>query len=670
MADVYVVVHIATTFGEAAAYVPKDAVELVALSWCTVDSKTLQPLPRTTILVRPTNTPVTAEFLARYLLSWDDIKEGKSFKDAILEFDAEVSKVGKNKTLCFVSTDLHTLRVLLPREARDKSVVLPAYLQHPRVFDLFNEYLKWQAAHPEAMSYPSSCLTNLVTALGVSVPETWSEATADDTAVAADVYAQILVQLAKKSVPLDAHQNVLTKPYDTALDARVFLAERSKTLYLTNLPPDTTQLELESWFAQYGGRPIAFWTLKNVDPDTKNQGTKSRGISGFAVFAKHEDAAESLYLNGRLLMDRVIEVQASSTRVLDRASELLTPFPPLKNRPRPGDWTCPSCGFSNFQRRIACFRCSFPATSAVTIQDQIYTGPNSNNGSHEGLNNGGAVRRQKSDEKQGLSPYGGYQDQFQGQHHGVKSNNSYHYNQGYTNNHNMANQRQTYGNTVPFRAGDWKCPNDSCQYHNFAKNLCCLKCGAAKPASAGSQMHGSHGMNVSTSNNGSMHGNSAAAAAAAAAVGSIHTVNTTAAAIAAATASGQPLNLSNNFLNIQQPQPHYSRGTTAMQSSSSSPIHSGGLYSNISQLQQLQYQQGKLQGQSHMPQHLALLQGQGQLPNSAQRQRGSQSASSSPGMYVGGHGHSYKGREDGSTGSSGINSLSSQINAMSLNNGG
>lgn len=117
-------------------------------------------------------------------------------------------------------------------------------------------------------------------------------------------------------------------------------------------------------------------------------------------------------MNGRALNDRAIEVSPSSSRVslstktssgvvhtdsnkvLDRAAgsqpmggpPLLTPFPPSKNRPRPGDWTCPSCGFSNFQRRkfkgsysiaidglrsdfcrigTACFRCSFPAMSAA-----------------------------------------------------------------------------------------------------------------------------------------------------------------------------------------------------------------------------------------------------------------------------------------------------------------
>ena len=66
-------------------------------------------------------------------------------------------------------------------------------------------------------------------------------------------------------------------------------------------------------------------------------------------------------MNGRALNEKAIEVSPSSSRVLDRAADILTPFPPSKNRPRPGDWNCPSCGFSNFQRRTACFRCSFPA---------------------------------------------------------------------------------------------------------------------------------------------------------------------------------------------------------------------------------------------------------------------------------------------------------------------
>ncbi|OBA21596.1 hypothetical protein METBIDRAFT_27101, partial [Metschnikowia bicuspidata var. bicuspidata NRRL YB-4993] len=449
MADAYVVVQLAATFDEPAVYVPRDAGELMALSWCTVDARTLETLARQSILVRPLGTPVTPACALRYSLLWDDVKDGATFKAAMAEFDRRLTAQVAGKDFLFVSVDVPGLRVLLPREARDKAVVLPGYLQHPRVFDLCNEYSKWQAVHPEALSYPSSSLANVITALGVDVGPAWADESPDAYTVAVDVHAKILAQLLQKSVPVESHPAVLTQPYDAALDAKIFLAERSKILYLCNLPADTTHSELEAWFAQAGGRPIAFWTLKNLDSDARlglqAAGAKAKAVCGFAVFSKHEEAAEALYMNGRVLMDRVVEVQASSTRVLDRASSLLTPFPPLKNRPRPGDWTFLSCGFSNFQRRIACFRCSFPAT-------QSYAGS------------------------------GGYQDQYQG--NGLKNGNPY--NSGYSHNfnhsHGGTSQRSHYSNQVPFRAGDWKCANESCQYHNFAKNLCCLKCGASKPA--------------------------------------------------------------------------------------------------------------------------------------------------------------------------------------------
>lgn len=69
---------------------------------------------------------------------------------------------------------------------------------------------------------------------------------------------------------------------DARADVRAFLAERSKVLHLSGLPHDTTQSELESWFTQFGGRPIAFWTLRTPDQH-KPTGT------GFAVFSSHEE---------------------------------------------------------------------------------------------------------------------------------------------------------------------------------------------------------------------------------------------------------------------------------------------------------------------------------------------------------------------------------------------
>ncbi|MBE7158028.1 MAG: hypothetical protein INR62_06275 [Rhodospirillales bacterium] len=40
------------------------------------------------------------------------------------------------------------------------------------------------------------------------------------------------------------------------------------------------------------------------------------------------------------------------------------------------------------------------------------------------------------------------------------------------------------GGVVPFRAGDWKCGNEGCNYHNFAKNTSCLRCGASRHQAA------------------------------------------------------------------------------------------------------------------------------------------------------------------------------------------
>ena len=150
-------------------------------------------------------------------------------------------------------------------------------------------------------------------------------------------------------------------------------------------------------------------------------------------------------MNGRALNEKAIEVSPSSSRVLDRAAEILTPFPPSKNRPRPGDWTCPSCGFSNFQRRTACFRCSFPA---------VNSGPQGGGDMGYGY---------------GYGPPAMMPPPHHGGHHG---------NMGH------GGGRMGGSGVVPFRAGDWKCGNEVCGYHNFAKNVCCLRCGASRAGAA------------------------------------------------------------------------------------------------------------------------------------------------------------------------------------------
>ena len=727
MSDIYVVVHIATTCDESTTYVTKDSTELIEFAWSVVDATTLENTYQESVLVRPINTPITQYCSNVHKITWEHVRNAGSFKDAIGKFDnfMQENVILKNKEFSLITFDVSKIRMQLPREARDKSVVLPPYLQHPRIFDTQNEYSKWQTSHPEALSYTASSLSNIITALEVEVDGTEgietpvsSSSTPPPTAISSvssassasffsepltnpnlnsysnlnsnsnlnlnsgqetrtkstiNVYTKVLVQLIKKSLPIEEHPSVLTKPYDSAQDVKIFLVERSKILYLSNLPGDTTQSELESWFTQYGGRPIAFWTLKNVDANEKNgknnninnngnnggnnYGGKVKGISGFAVFATHEEATESLSMNGRALNDMAVEVQASSTSVLDKARDLLTPFPPSKNRPRPGDWTCPSCGFSNFQRRTACFRCSFPAASAVTIQESMFSGntnnnrrnnstnsmPNNNNSDKIALN---AAVVNAAAAAAALNQNQSYNSNYQehnfapGSHKGGSnglngSNNHQHANShshhsGHGHNHN-GNSRSHYGNNVPFRAGDWKCSNESCQYHNFAKNLCCLKCGNAKHSS----------QSTHNNNNNNNH---------------IHSVNSTAAAIAAATASGQPLNLNNGFMGIQQPQPlhpnHYSPSQTPVQQNHNQHRHNSNVsgnnyYSNKSQFPlhlSNPSTNANLRGSNNTPpqilaQQLAMLQQHQQQQHQQQTQKQasqpkySQSVLNSPGMY-------------------------------------
>ncbi|KAF5658039.1 centractin [Fusarium heterosporum] len=459
--DRYVVIHVATTCDEHGVYVTKDSAEVIELGWILIDANSLEEITHESVLVKPVNTPITPLCTSLTTLTWEHVRNAGTFRDAITRFDTFATEylTSKNLDFVFVTLDAWDLRVQLPREARDKAVVLPPYLQHSRTFDLRTEYQRWQQHHPESLPFGPSMLSNICAALEVepvqsSAPikhnlpfhlQALAPASPRRAMEEAITLARVLRGLIRKSQPPQEHPDVLTRPMDARADVRAFLSERSKVLHMSGLPHDTTQSELESWFTQFGGRPIAFWTLRTPEQH-KPTGT------GFAVFSSHEEAAESLCMNGRALNEKAIEVSPSSSRVLDRAQDILTPFPPSKNRPRPGDWTCPSCGFSNFQRRTACFRCSFPAVGAGPSNDM---GGSNNNYGGGGYGYGPPAMMPPP-------PHGG--------HHGPMGHGG--------------GGRMGGSGVVPFRAGDWKCGNEVCGYHNFAKNVCCLRCGASRAGAA------------------------------------------------------------------------------------------------------------------------------------------------------------------------------------------
>jgi len=231
-------------------------------------------------------------------LTWEHVRNAGSFRDAISRFDhfAQEHILSKNLEFAFVTLDSWDLRVQLPREARDKAVVLPAYLQHSRTFDLRSEYARWQQHHPESLPFGPSSLANICAALEVepvqsSAPikhnlpfhlQALAPASPRRAMEEAITLARVLRGLIRKSQPAHEHPEILTRPMDARADVTAFLKERSKVLHMNGLPHDTTQSELESWFTQFGGRPIAFWTLRTPDQH------KPTG-SGFAVFSSHEE---------------------------------------------------------------------------------------------------------------------------------------------------------------------------------------------------------------------------------------------------------------------------------------------------------------------------------------------------------------------------------------------
>ena len=80
----------------------------------------------------------------------------------------------------------------------------------------------------------------------------------------------------------------------------------------------------------------------------------------------------------------------------------------------------------------------------------------------------------------GGDPMGGY-----GYQYGPPSMMHPPHHMGHHGGHGMGGgHRGGGGGVVPFRAGDWKCGSEGCGYHNFAKNVSCLRCGASRAGAA------------------------------------------------------------------------------------------------------------------------------------------------------------------------------------------
>lgn len=357
------------------------------------------------------------------------------------------------KLFSFITDNSSDLRLKFISLAHNYSIQLPNYLEYPRYFDLKREFLK---STDSTNSFNSITLKSMAESLALT-----SNVDLESDNI------NLMISITKDLIS----KGGMKFPHDLNLDLSHFFNEKSRVLYMTNLPIDTTQSELEFWFTQFNYRPIAFWLVKFPF----SQSSMLNYCSGYVIFASHEDSIDALSMNGKMQQGNLIEVQPSSSSVLDKAHEIISPFPSSKNKPRPGDWSCPSCGFSNFQRRIACFRCSFPAASAATVQGTVYVDVSSNTGPPTSTSTSTTSTIQQQQQQQ-------YQHQQQ-----QTTSNIYN---GKSNSASTTTSRSN--SSVPFRAGDWNCLNNSCSYHNFAKNITCLKCGAPRVSMAVLNGHPHH----------------------------------------------------------------------------------------------------------------------------------------------------------------------------------
>lgn len=442
----------------------QSSTDITSISWIVLNDNTLDQIyPTCHLAIVPQNQ-----------LNADQQQDGatnSTFAHAISKLNTLVQQFN---SVCFVVFDASTTRSLLEACCKDCSdacnTALVSPLRHAKVYDLRVEVSKW-VDYDRALTERHTNQTNNSNILSnenshsrsQSLPSSWvpppsSTSTTDPTKIKLaplnphkisrrtlahwvgvygdnhivfhiDVLAAVFVKLYRTRLMLLGTTSILAQPIDHLQDLEEFTSERSRVLFFNNLPPDTTQLDLAMYVQSLVGSAdsIELWTLKATVTDDSDPST------ALVEFPSHEAALQCLNAARGVLFERsghapnLVEVCPSSINVVNlaRSAEILARFPSSKSRPRVGDWDCPVCEFSNFQRRSCCWRCNYYNNNSEAAR----------------------VEKQRS------------------QHTPLYSNFT------------------PAPTQTPFRVGDWNCTTAGCNYHNFAKNLTCLRCGAFRPPS-------------------------------------------------------------------------------------------------------------------------------------------------------------------------------------------
>ncbi|KAI9316052.1 hypothetical protein BX666DRAFT_1954379 [Dichotomocladium elegans] len=467
-----IVLNVAATCDESmtmpSVQVTKENSEVIELSFVVIDTSNMEVVHTEQIYAKPERTPLT-EYCQQVTGITSEMLEGAgNLQNAISRLDDYIKKeIDDQCTFCFVTHGAWTLRIQLPREARDKGIELPSYLSFCRMFDLKQEIQRWQVHHRD-INVRSMSLKDLCEAFQL-------ERVTDKSA---GLNACLTTVNVIRYLTEFRHPDVFVHPIDTNADLQQFKKEESTVVHLAGLPFEVTQGELEAWFSSNGLRPAATYMIQTSDYSKPN-------LSGFVVFTSHDDAMRALQLNGRCLGDRAVEVSPSSERVIEAAGSMLVPFPAQsKGRAlRPGDWNCPGCGFHNFASRRTCFKCNTENPNAPPAI--VQSAPLATSLPSQPM----ATHSQNFIPGDWICPnyscsFHNYASRYQCFKCGTfRPQNAGSASHGGPPGHNAPPSYGRPHHPITFRPGDWYCPNPTCGFQNFASRISCFKCHTPNPTS-------------------------------------------------------------------------------------------------------------------------------------------------------------------------------------------
>ncbi|KAG0223041.1 hypothetical protein BGW42_006161 [Actinomortierella wolfii] len=436
--------------------------EIIEFSWVCVAKSNLAILHEEQRYIKPLNTPLTPFCKALTKITEEQLENGGTLQEAVDSLDKYITSeiLDKGKSFCFVTHGTWDLCIQLPREAKEKGITLPVYLQELVLFDLKDEATKWVAHHSEVV-LKSYSLEKMCEAFAVS-PAGDSHSGLMDS--------KTIVNIMKYLVAF-AHPDVFTLAIDTAQNLKDFKAQESNVIRLASLSFDTTQVEVEAFFAARKIKP------KEIVMITANTTNRPSG-SALAAFETHAEALAALELHGKALGQRTIEVLPSTPEALTAEKSKANPATQNTNKApthpasRPGDWTCNMCQFVNFASRRACLKCNSPAPDGAvpTQQSNIPSGdwvcPNGRCSFRNYSSRTQCLRCGTT--RPGVSNSGGPVPS--PLHHSNHSTHHHPYGGGGHSHHG-------------FRPGDWNCPN--CNFQNFASRTVCMKCNTPSPLQGG-----------------------------------------------------------------------------------------------------------------------------------------------------------------------------------------